>query len=162
VLVDADYAATHYTALYFYVQHKMKIWCRENPGASHHRKARERKRWRANWADQKHCDPKFGGDFEKKARDHAQRQKGTKDEIKDNLNRNGRRSYASLEKAVNNWCSSNTILRYLKSFEDYITYSQNVRPLLSEGNGLKQVQFSTHVCNRWGLGQDKKILWTMR
>ncbi len=75
---------------------------------------------------------------------------------------NGRRSYGSLEKAINNWCCKNTIMRFLKSFEDYITYSQNVRPLLSEGNRMKQVSFSTHVRNRWGLGPTKKILWTMR
>jgi hypothetical protein len=31
VLVDADYAAMHYTARFFYVQYKMKIWCRDNP-----------------------------------------------------------------------------------------------------------------------------------
>jgi hypothetical protein len=162
VLVDADYAATHYIARFFYVQHKMKFWCRDNPGGSIHRKAIERKRCRAKWEMQKEKDPGFGEVFEKKARDHAKRQKGSKEEIKDTMNRNGRRSYASLEKAINNRCSSNTILRYLKSFEDYITYSQNVRPLLSEGNRIKQVKFSTHVRNRWGLPPETKILWTMR
>jgi hypothetical protein len=162
VLVDADYAATHYTARFFYVQYKMKVWCRDNPGGSHHRKAVERKRCRAKWLMQKEKDPGFGEVFEKKARDHAKRHKGTKEEIKDTLNRNGRRSYASLEKAINNWCSSNTILRYLKSFDDYLTYSQNVRPLWSEGNRIKQVAFSTHVRNRWGLPPETKILWTMR
>ena len=91
-----------------------------------------------------------------KASDHEARQAGAKDELKDILNRNGRRSYGSLEKAINNWCCKNTIMYYLKSFEDYITYSQNVRPLLSEGNRLKQVAFSTHVRNRWGLGPNKK------
>ncbi len=95
-------------------------------------------------------------------KDHAARHNGAKEEIKGNLNRNGRRSYASLEKAVNNWCSKSTIVRYLKSFDDYITYSQNVCPFLSEGNRIKQVQFSQHVRNRWGLGDNQKILWTMR
>ncbi len=100
VLVDADYAATHYTARFFYVQHKLKLWCRENPGASIHRKAVERKRCRAKWAMQKEKDEGFGEIFEKKARDHAKRQKGSKEEIKDTMNCNGRRSYASLEKAI--------------------------------------------------------------
>jgi hypothetical protein len=105
---------------------------------------------------EKSLDTSFGAPYEKKARDHAARQKGAKEEIKDNLNRNGRRSYASLEKAINQWCSKMTIVRYLKGNEDYITYSQNVRPLLSEGNRLKQVKFSEHVRNHWGLGPDKK------
>ena len=65
-------------------------------------------------------------------------------------------------KALNNWCSAKTIERFLKSHPDYLTYSQNVRPLLSEGNRLKQVAFSKHVQNRWGLGEGKKILWTIR
>jgi hypothetical protein len=117
---------------------------------------------RRTWDQEKSLDPSFGAPYEKKARDHAARQKGAKEEIKDNLNRNGRRSYASLEKAINQWCSKMTIIRYLKGNEDYITYSQNVRPLLSEGNRLKQVKFSEHVRNRWGLGPDQKILWTMR
>jgi hypothetical protein len=87
VLVDPDYAATHYTARFFYVQHKIKIWCRENPGANMHRKAVQRKKWRANWAEQKTSDEGFGEVYEKKARDHAKRQIGTKDEIKDTMNR---------------------------------------------------------------------------
>ena len=93
--MDADYASTHYTARFFYVQHKMKTWNRENPGASSDRKARMRKRWRADWDSQKSTNKSFGAVFEKMARDHHARQVGAKDEIKDTLNRNGRRSYAS-------------------------------------------------------------------
>ncbi len=133
VLLDGDYASTHYTTRYFYVQHKMKMWTRENPGASSDRKATMRKSWRGNWDYEKETDASFGAVFEKKARDHEACQAGAKEEIKDNLNRNERRSYASLEKAINQWCSKNTIIRYLKSNEDYITYSQNVRPSPSIG-----------------------------
>jgi hypothetical protein len=100
----------------------------------------------------------FGAVFEKKARGHHARQVGATEEIKDTLNRNGRRSYASLEKTINQWCSKMTIVRYLKSNDDFITYSQNVRPLLSEGNRLRQVKFSEHVRNRWGLGSGRLAL----
>ncbi len=72
------------------------------------------------------------------------------------------RWYVSLEKAMNNWCSWKTIERFLKSNEDFKTYSQNIRPLLSEGNRMKQVSFSQHVHNRWRLEPGLKILWTMR
>lgn len=114
------------------------------------------------WDTEKQRDPKFGAPFEKKARDQAKRQEGAKGELVEILNRNARRSYASLEKAMNNWCSWKTIERFLKSQKDYLTYSQNIRPLLSEGNRLKQVSFSQHVHNRWGLAPGLKILWTMR
>jgi hypothetical protein len=156
VLLDADYATSHYTARFFHVQHKMKMWNRENPGASIDHKASMRKSWRGNWDYEKSTNESFGAVFEKKARDHEARQSGAKEEIKDNLNRNGRRSYASLEKAINQWCSKNTIIRYLKSNEDSLIYSQNVRPLLSEGNRIRQAKFSEHVRNRWELGSDKR------
>lgn len=32
---------------------------------------------------------------------------------------------------------------------------------MTEQNRLKQIAFSQHVHNRWGLGNDKAILWTM-
>jgi hypothetical protein len=107
-------------------------------------------------------DPKFGPAYEKRNRDHNERHNGAKNDLIELLNRNGRKSYTSLGKALNNWCSASTIERFFKSNPDYLTYSQNVRPLLSEGNRLKQVAFSKHVQDRWGLGAGKKILWTMR
>ncbi len=92
----------------------------------------------------------------------AMRHKGAKNDLVELLNRNGRRSYTSLGRAMNNGCSAKTIERFPKSQQDYLTYSQNVRPLLLKGNRLKQVAFSKHVQDRWGLGAGKKILWTMR
>jgi hypothetical protein len=126
------------------------------------RQAMQREKLRGLWETEKANDPKFGAAYEKKSRDHAVRQTGAKDEIVDTLNRNGRRSDTSLQKAINSWCSYRTIERYRKSTEDYHTYSQNVRPLLLEGNRLKQVNFSKHVRNRWELPTGTKILWTMR
>jgi hypothetical protein len=99
----------------------MKMWTRENPGASNDRKASMRKSWRGNWDYEKITDEAFGAVFEKKARDHAVRQAGAKEEIRDTQNRNARRSYASLEKAINQWCSKMTIVRYLKANEDFHT-----------------------------------------
>ena len=162
VLVDDDFAATIYTAKFYFVKSKMTKWLEQNPQATKERKVEQRKKLRTKWDTEKLRDPKFGAAFEKKARDQAKRQEGAKGELVEILNRNARRSYASLEKAMNNWCSWKTIERFLKSNKDYLTYSQNIRPLLSEGNRLKQVSFSQHVHNRWGLAPGLKILWTMR
>jgi hypothetical protein len=71
--------------------------------------------------------------------------KSIKTEIVATLNINAQRSYTSLEKAVNNWCSHKTIEIFLKGNSDFEAYSKNVRPLLSEGNRSKQVQFAQHV-----------------
>lgn len=134
-----------------------------NQQATTKRKAERRKWLRKKWATEKEKDSAFGAGYDKKARDHNKRQQGTKGELVAVMNRNARRSYASLEKALNNqlvlW---KTIERFLKSNADFTTYSQNIRPLLSEGNRQKQVSFSTHVHNRWGLPRGQKILWTMR
>jgi hypothetical protein len=126
------------------------------------KKRLQRKIFRRQWDTEKEKDPEFGAVFEKKSRDHAARAKGAKEELVDTLNRNARRSYSSLEKAINSWCSTRTIERWFKFHPDFTAYTQIIRPLLSEGNRLKQVSFSQHVRNRWGLGNGTKILWTMR
>jgi hypothetical protein len=40
-------------------------------------------------------------------------------------------------------------------------YTKRIRPGLTEANRLKQIDFSKHVHARWGLAEDRKILWTM-
>ncbi len=162
VLVHPDYAASIYTPVYFYVQHQMKKWTRSNPQASGDRRRAQLKTFRKVWDAEKETDTSFGAVYGKQSRDHNARHKGAKVELIDTLNRNGRRSFCALEKAINNWCSYKTIERFFKSQPDFNMHSQNVRPLLSEGNRQKQVAFSKHVCNRWGLGEGKTILWTMR
>ena len=162
VLLDADLATCIYNARYFYVTHQMKLWKKNNVQASRTRVITQRKTFRRLWDSEKEKDAKFGEAYEKKSRDHAARAKGAKEELVDTLNRNARRSYYSLEKAINSWCSTRTIERWFKTHADFTSYSQNIRPLLSEGNRIKQVNFSKHVRNRWGLAEGIKILWTMR
>jgi hypothetical protein len=162
VMNDKEYAATIFNARNFFVKSQMRKWLEKNQQASSQRKAQRRKWLRATWDKEKEKDDNFGAAYDKKARDHAKRQEGTKDELVQIMNRNTRRSYVSLEKAMNNWCSWKTIERFLKSNDDFKTYSQNVRPLLSEGNRLKQVSLSKHVHNRWGPEPGQIFLWTMR
>ena len=40
-------------------------------------------------------------------------------------------------------------------------YTKRIRPGLTEANREKQITFSKHVHNRWGLGPNVKVLWTM-
>ncbi len=162
VLDDPEFAATIYTPRYFYIQKEIKTWMKENAQASTKRKAERRKWLSKNWDVQKAKDPQFGKAYDKKSRDHDARQKGAKDELLALLKQNGIRSFSALGKAMNNWCSISTIERYFNMQLDFQYYSHNVRPLLSEGNRLKQVAFAKHVQNRWGLGSSYKILWTMR
>jgi hypothetical protein len=162
VLLDTKLASCIYSARYFYVVHQMKLWKKNNLQVSQTRTITQRKTFRKLWDTEKAKDAKFGEVCEKKSIDHAARAKGAKEEFVDTLNRNARRSYSSLEKAINSWCSTRTIERWFKSHADFTSYSQNIRPLLSDGNRMKQVNFSKHVRNRWGLSEGIKILWTMR
>jgi hypothetical protein len=102
VLLDETFASTLYTARFFYVEQSMKKWKRDNVQATTNRKTKQRKNFRKQWDIEKEKDPQFGAEFEKKSRDHAARAKGAKEELVDTLNRNARRSYSSLEKAINN------------------------------------------------------------
>jgi hypothetical protein len=162
VVVHPEYAESIYTPVHFFVKSQMRKRLEHSQQASKQRKAARRKWLRKKWVTEKEKDDNFGAAYDKKARDHHVRQHGTKGELIDIMNRNARRSYASLEKALNSWCSWKTIERFLKSNKDFTTYSQNVRPLLSVGNCEKQVCFSRHVHNRWGLQPGTNVLWTMR
>ena len=62
--------------------------------------------------------------------------------IVDTLNDNNEQSFRSLSKHVSRWCSYQTIERWLKTHESYASYSKNINPGLTEGNRVKQVNFS--------------------
>jgi hypothetical protein len=156
VIQNPEYASQIYTARRFYIRQKMQTWRKKSPVTSMSRRAMQRKRFSVSWDQEKAKDKDFGEQYEKKARDQAVRQKGIKTEIVATLNINAQRSYTSLEKAVNNWCSHKAIEILFKGNPDFEAYSTNVRPLLSEGNRSKQVQFAQHVRNRWGLGEGQK------
>jgi hypothetical protein len=103
--------------------------------------------------------------YEKRARDQMAKQQFMKESITDALKKdeggNCSRSYSSLAKATSDWCNRSTIVNWLQSKPDYCLYTKRIRPGLSEANRLKQITFSTHVHNRWGLGENVKVLWTM-
>ncbi len=40
-------------------------------------------------------------------------------------------------------------------------YTKRIRPGLTKANRQKQIDFSLHVHNRWGVEGNRKILWTM-
>ncbi len=103
--------------------------------------------------------------FEKKARDHLAKQSVMKEAVVDALQKekgeNYQRSYASVAKATGDWCCSQTIRNWLTSQPDFCLYTKRIRPGLSEINRNKQIEFSRHVHNRWGVVGNRKILWTM-
>ena len=67
----------------------------------------------------------------------------------------------TLQKATGDWCNRSTITNWLQSKPDYCLYTKRIKPGLTEGNRQKQIAFSQHVHNRWGLAKDVKYLWTM-
>ena len=64
-------------------------------------------------------------------------------------------------KATGDWCNKSTITNWLQSKPDFCMYTKRIRPGLTEINRQKQIDFCTHVHNRWGLSSNAKFLWTM-
>jgi hypothetical protein len=97
--------------------------------------------------------------YERLAKEHDIRQPFIKDEIMDALMQvNNCLSYRALSKHINNWCSPYTIETWLRSHPTYNVYAKNIKPGLTVQNREKQVLFSKHVRNRWGLPPGR-FLW---
>jgi hypothetical protein len=97
--------------------------------------------------------------YERLAKEQDARQPFIKDDILDALKMcNNCMSYRALSKHINNWCAPYTIETWLRSHPTYNIYAKNIKPGLTVQNREKQVVFSQHVCNRWGLPPGK-ILW---
>jgi hypothetical protein len=68
-------------------------------------------------------------------------------------------SYRQLAVQINNWCQHTCIAKWLNSHDTYSLYAKNIKPGLTAENQLKQVAFSRHVQDRWGLEPNTNILW---
>ena len=97
--------------------------------------------------------------YERMAREHIARQPTVEEDLVEALQANVCRSYRALSKVINGWCSPATIEAWLKTHPEYQIYSKNIKPGLTPQNRCKQVAFSKHVHNRWGLPTGTKILW---
>jgi hypothetical protein len=91
--------------------------------------------------------------YEKLARDNHARQpfmkEGLVDALQKKMGGNCLRSYRSLEKVSDGWCSHVTIETWLKSQPTFATYSKKVRPGLTDINRQKQVALAHHVFSNW-------------
>ncbi len=100
--------------------------------------------------------------YERMEREHDARQPFVEAELIEALQGNVCRSYRQLAKHINSWCAASTVELWLKDHTSYHIYQKNIKPGLSVENHAKQVAFSKHVHNKWGLGGEvKKILWVM-
>jgi hypothetical protein len=166
VLTDVAFAQTIYTPQRIFITSKMAEWYesqrvqsrRVDPQAKRNHRACLKIAWTRLSAEEK-------VPYDKMSRDHHARQPLMKECLVDALQKktggNCLRSYRSLEKATDGWCSHSTIEHWLKSQPTFTTYSKKVRPGLMEANREKQVQFAHHVFSNWGLPRTQKILWTM-
>jgi hypothetical protein len=96
------------------------------------------------------------------AKEHDQRQPFIQEDIVDALIMgNNCTSYRTLSRHIhiNGRCMPSTIEQWLRFHPTYQVYAKNIKPGLTEQNRGKQVIFSKHVHNRWGIIiTTKKIL----
>ncbi len=104
-----------------------------------------------------------GGDvtmYPRMAREHDERQPYVQEDLLEALHRNNCTSYRALSMHINGWCAPSTIEQWFKAHPTYLVYAKNIKPGLTEQNRAKQVTFSKHVHNHWGLPvTTTKILW---
>jgi hypothetical protein len=100
--------------------------------------------------------------YERMEREHDARQPYVEQDLVDAIQANVCRSYRQLSRHINGWCAASTVEIWLKNHNSYHLYAKNIKPGLSVENRAKQVAFSQHVHNKWGLGPEvKKVLWVM-
>ncbi len=101
-------------------------------------------------------------EYHRLAREHLARQPSIQDDLLEALRANVCTSYRNLSRYINGWCTAGTIEHWFKLHEDYHLYSKNIKPGLTPDNKIKQVLFSQHVHNLWGLPRNsgRPILWT--
>ena len=93
-----------------------------------------------------------------RSRLHLAQQPFIKDRIIDLLQTNNNASYVQLESSINNWCSAETIRRWVTSRPGYKLYRERIVPLLSHEQQHLHYNFAQRFCNNWGLGPGKYLL----
>jgi hypothetical protein len=160
VIDDPKLAAIHFTPRRLFMDHEMGEF-KASP-AGQHATVAERQKQRQFLKDKFDVLPQDILEVYKKAAREKLAMHGFIEEaIVDTLNDNNEQSFRALSKHVSRWCSYQTIERWLKCHESYASYSKNIKPGLTEGNRIKQVNFSKRVHDRWGLPPHTKILWCM-
>jgi hypothetical protein len=160
IIGDKKMAAIYFSPKRLFMKHEMEQF-KESP-AGKHATLTERQKHRKFLKDKFHELPQDVMEVYQKATREKMALHGFIEEATVNtLNDNNEQSFRALSRHVSGWCSYQTIERWLESHESYASYSKNIKPGLTEGNRKKQVQFSKHVHNRWGLPPHTKILWCM-
>ncbi len=89
--------------------------------------------------------------YHRLARQHLARQPFIENDLLEAQHANVFTSYRSLSRYINEWCTASIIEHWLKLNENFHLYNKNIKPGLTVENKVKQVQFSQHVHNLWGL-----------
>jgi hypothetical protein len=156
---DRNFALLTYTPRYFYQRYKFAE-AQRSVGAS---ERDHNEQMRAFGVEFDNLVARGGNVdyFERMAREHDARQPYIKGDLVEALQANVCRSYRALAKVIGDWCSPQSIERWLKAHPSYRVYKKNVKPGLTPSNRRKQVAFSLRVHNRWWLPAGTKILWIM-
>jgi hypothetical protein len=162
VITNRILARERYDPKFFYAREKA-LQCREPTEPAQKVKEWQCYKYRvAFWGkkyDNNELTPEEMSYYARLAREHDERQPYIKQDILDALILgHSCHSYRALSKLMNNWCSPCCIQKWLTSHPTYYIYAKNIKPGLSEPNKIKQVLFSKHVRNRWGLPPGK-FLW---
>jgi hypothetical protein len=160
VIGDQKMAATYFSPRRLFMKHEMEQF-RESPVGKHATLTERQKHRKFSKKKFEDLPTDVMEVYQKVTREKMALHGFIEEAIVNTLNKNNEQSFRELSKHVSGWCSYQTIERWLQSHESYASYSKNIKPGLTEGNRKKQVNFSKHVHNRWGLPAHTEILWCM-
>ena len=140
VIEDREYAKFVYSPKAMYVDQMYTDWRNSTTEKwSSSEVYAMKKLWRSKWDDVVCKGPAARARYEKRAREHDERQPHIELELVDALRINSCRSWQGLSNCIGNWCGKMAIQRWLTSHPTYSMYKKNIYPGLTEENSRKQV-----------------------
>ena len=159
VIKDKEFARIIYNPKWFYIQDKYCQWRTEEVASRSKSEVEAQKmKFSLQWDEDVKGNDLAMMVYEKAARDHDRRQPYIATEIANALNR-GVRSYSQLVRSIDGWCGKKTIMKWLTKHDTFCMYYKHILPGLTKANSNKQIEFSMHVHDNWGLPRGQPYLW---
>lgn len=158
VIDSYEVAESKYTAEFLFIHEELKAFSESCEGGSSTRKdiGEQKRILKEEFAQLSKVERDL---WECKRRSHLAMQPKVKGLIMEALVKNNSMSYEALAGAINEWCSSSTIRRWVTTREGYGMYAERIIPLLTEKQKMEHLKFSKHYRSNWGLGPGKYLVF---
>ena len=156
VITSLKEASKRFTAKNLFVLNKCRVAAESDLSAVSREEADRRKKDALNeWDD---LDEGSKEMWEAKRRQHLTKQSQIKGIIVEALQTDPTMSWEKIAGETGDWCSADTIRRFVTSHGSYTTYAERILPLLNCRQKLKHCHFARRLLNNHYLGNGKYLL----